>query len=130
MRSTEPSTNNIKLNVNQYLNQPKDEVSQEQIKLSMKAKSPKPPKPILKKGDESMNSLSNSVNLSQLIRDTKPQENSQPKKKLAVESKPKSEQRKLDSIEEKKPLKIDVKNIKFKKNGKIAVIKLNKPAQQ
>ena len=127
LKATESDSNQINLDVNYILKQKNEEVSQEQIKINLRTRSPKPPKPKLKKGgDESINSLSNSINISQLIKDTKPQESNLSKKKFVMESKPKSEQRKLDALKDKQPLKIDVKNIKFKKNGKIPIVKLKK----
>lgn len=113
----QPATNHISLNINQVQSNLNNEVSQEQIKVDFKMKSPKPPKPKAKKQqNETVNSLSNSVNLSQLIRDTQPMGGNQSKKRILMESKPKSEQRKIDVVERKQPIKIDVKKIKFKKS--------------
>ena len=113
-----PSSNHIKLDIKYTPNNLNNEVSQEQIKIKLNTKSPKPPKPRSKKNqNESVNSISGSVNLSQLIRDTNPSNQIQGKKGILTEDKPKSEQRKVDVIEQKQPIKIDIKNIKFKKRA-------------
>lgn len=120
-----------KANINEGINQDQIEVNFKPLspKPSSPLKSPKPPKPTSKKNtNESVGSVSNSVNISQLLRDVAPTENVQKKRRIVLKTKPKIDLGNFDFNEDSKkaPAKIDIGKISLKKSGKAPVIMLKK----
>lgn len=84
--------------------------------------SPKPPKPVKRGTSEEK---SNSINLSQLLLETKPQEGAKHQKKVVVRP-PSNPPKKIKIVNIAKVKKIDINNLKLSKEGKAPILKLKK----